>query len=393
MVRSIGRKSVVVVGAGIVGAATAYFLSQRGYHVRLLEAAAPSAGASGAADGAVSVASKRPGPMMTTALAGIALYRRLERDGLLAGLFKSRPTVMVAENDSEIESLLGHADALAGERMALRRLEGKTLRRHLPSVSDHVRMAVEVTDEGHAIGYEVVHRLIAASGVTVERDKPVLGLVSAGESIAAVSTPSGTVEADQFVIAAGGGSGELIGLSRVMRPRKGQLVVTERAPGLNTSLPGSLMSCSYLLSKDAIRNAGETQGRRFGLVIDPLRTGQFLIGGTREESADTGNDHEAVSRIMASAVQLMPRLARLRVIRIFSGVRTATSDGMPVVGRMRGRDNLVVATGFEGDGICLGPLIGQAVAAMVEGAPVDIDLSPFSPQRFERGGRVGSLVA
>ena len=108
-----GGKSVVVVGAGIVGAATAYFLSRRGYRVRLIEAQAPAAAASGAADGAVSVASKRPGPMMTTALAGIALYRQLDEEGLFAGLFKQRPTVMVAEDDSEVESLTGHADALA----------------------------------------------------------------------------------------------------------------------------------------------------------------------------------------------------------------------------------------------------------------------------------------
>ncbi len=64
--------SVIIIGSGMVGAATAYFLNARGVAVRLLDASAPAAEATGAADGAVSVASKRPGPMMTAALARLA---------------------------------------------------------------------------------------------------------------------------------------------------------------------------------------------------------------------------------------------------------------------------------------------------------------------------------
>lgn len=376
---------MVVVGAGIVGAATCYFLSQRGFRVRLIEASAPASAASGAADGAVSVASKRPGPMMTAALAGIALYRQLERDGLFAGLFKSRPTMMVAENEKEAEKLVEHSAALAGEGMRLRHLEGGALRQHLPGVAPHVRLAVEVGEEGHAIGYEIVRRLIAASGVTVERGVAVTGLApkSDGKTVTAVRTARGAVEADHVVIAAGGGSAALLGLPDATRPRKGQLVVTERSPALAASLPGSLMSCRYLLSKDAIRAASAETGRRFGLVIDPLRTGQFLIGSTREEREDTGNDHDAVSRLLASAVKLMPALAHLRAIRVFAGVRTATRDGLPIVGRMPDLENLLVATGFEGDGICLGPLVGREIARLVAGETTELDLTPFAPGRFE----------
>lgn len=382
---------MIVVGAGIVGAACAYFLSQAGYRVRLLETHAPASAASGAADGAVSVASKRPGAMMTTALAGIELYRSLARDGLLAGLFTARPTVMIAENDDEAASLEGHATALSGGGMKLRRLEAADLRRDLPSVASSARLGIVVEDEGHAIGYDLVRRFIAASGVRVERETPVTGLVRgpSGRSVVAVSTPNGPVRADHFIIAAGNGSADLIGLPDVMRPRKGQLAVTERAHALAASLPGSLMSCAYLLSKDAIKAGSGGTARRFGLVIDPLRTGQFLIGGTREERGDTTTDLDAVRTMLTSAVRLLPGLAALRVIRTFAGVRTATRDGLPIVGRIPGCDNLLVATGFEGDGICLGPLIARAISQLVAGAAVAVDLAPFSPGRFEQR----SLVA
>lgn len=98
--------TAVIVGSGIVGASTAYFLTQRGVKVTLLDAAAPAAEATGAADGAVSVASKRPGAMMEAALAGVALYRELAEGGLFADVFKSRSTFIVAASDAERDVLL-----------------------------------------------------------------------------------------------------------------------------------------------------------------------------------------------------------------------------------------------------------------------------------------------
>lgn len=378
------QKTAIVVGAGIVGAASAYFLARSGFSVRMLETVAPASGASGAADGAVSVASKRPGAMMNAALAGVALYRELERDGVLAGLFTSRPTLMVAETEIENAVLDGHAEALARAGVKVERHVGAALRARIPVIAPGVLMAVEVHGEGHAIGYQIVNRLIEASGVTVERACPVrrLSLEAGGTAVDGVVTDRGTRHADVVILAAGAGSALLLGLDGVLRPRKGQLLVTDRAPGLNASLHGSLMSCGYLLSKATAGAPDPSTERRYGLVIDPLSTGQFLIGGTREDRADSSNDLSAVKRLLADALRLMPALAQLRLIRAFSGVRTATVDGLPLIGRAAGLQNLIVATGFEGDGICLGPLAGRLVQQLATGVPPEIDVAPFDPCRF-----------
>ena len=130
------------------------------------------------------------------------------------------------------------------------------------------------------------------------------------------------IDAAGVVLAAGGGSAPLIRLENVLKPRKGQLLVTERAGELNKALPGSLMSCRYLMSKAAAETVGAPSPRGFGLVVDPLRTGQFLIGGTREDGIEaTGNDLEAVRRLLVDAVAILPGLAGLRLLRAFSGVR------------------------------------------------------------------------
>lgn len=375
--------TAVIVGSGIVGAATAYFLTQSGVKVTLLDAAAPAAEATGAADGAVSVASKRPGPMMIAALSGVALYRQLASAGLFADIFKSRSTFMVAASDEEGKVLHAHAAALAGAGVRVELLAEDDMRQRLPALSSRAQLAVEVHDEGHAIGYQIVHRLLTAAGILVKRASPVRAILpGAGKGAAGVVTEDGEVKADAVIVAAGNGSAALLGLERILTPRKGQLLVTERAPGLHATLPGSIMSCRYLLSKGS-QKGGAVAPRGLGLVIDPLRTGQFLIGGTREDHGDRRtNDLDAVMRILAQAVALVPDLAGIRLLRSFAGVRTAVADGLPLVGRIPGYDNAFIATGFEGDGICLGPIIGQTLANVVCGAEPAIDLRPFDPSRF-----------
>lgn len=381
--------SVIVIGSGIVGAATAYFLSERGVAVRLLEASAPAAEATGAADGAVSVASKRPGPMMTAALKGVALYGELADSGLFAGAFKRRSTFIVAASDEECTVLEAHSAALASTGVKVESLAGSRLRQIFPALSQNARMAVEVHGEGHAIGYQIVHRLLTAAGIMVERDTDVkaLRLADGGRRIAAVETNRGSFSADKVVITAGTGSAALIGLSNVLIPRKGQLLVTERALELNASMPGAIMSGRYLLSKGSQKAGHAPPPRGLGLVIDPLVTGQFLIGGTREDFGKREtNDIDAVSRILADAVALVPDLARLRLLRSFAGVRTAVVDGLPLIGRLPDVVNGFVATGFEGDGICLGPITGMAIAQLICGEVPALDLSSFDPARFPGRG-------
>lgn len=385
IMQSRSPSSVIVVGSGIVGAATAYFLAKRGIAVRLIDASAPAAEATGAADGAVSVASKRPGPMMTAALKGVALYGELKDAGLFAGAFKRRSTFIVAASDEECAVLNAHSAALSSAGVRVETLSGANLHRNFPALSSQAKMAVEVHDEGHAIGYQIVHRLLTASGISVDRGTRVEGLrlEAGGRQITGLATNRGELTADVVVITAGTGSADLLGLSGVLTPRKGQLLVTERAAALNASMPGAIMSGRYLLSKGSQKAGHAPPPRGLGLVIDPLVTGQFLIGGTREDFGNREtNDIDAVSRILKDAVALVPGLADLRLLRSFAGVRTAVVDGLPLVGRIPGLDNGYVATGFEGDGICLGPVTGKSIVQLICGEEPDVDLSSFDPARF-----------
>ncbi|HTM79262.1 MAG TPA: FAD-binding oxidoreductase, partial [Devosia sp.] len=257
--------SVIVVGCGIVGAATAYFLAQQGVRVEVLDAIAPAAQATGSADGAVSVASKRPGPVMNAALAGIALYRSLAEQGLFKGAFKARSTFILASTPVECEVLESHTEVLRSVGVRVDNLNNATLRTRFSSLSSAIILGLEVFDEGHAIGYQIVRRLLDGAAVNVRRDCCATGFLrGANGAITGVTTNQGDITADAIVVASGNGSAELLALGDVLSSRKGQLLITERAKALNASMPGAIMSGQYLLSKGSQAGAALAGGRGYG---------------------------------------------------------------------------------------------------------------------------------
>ncbi|ODT43631.1 MAG: hypothetical protein ABS59_22930 [Methylobacterium sp. SCN 67-24] len=372
---------VAVIGAGIVGAAAAHFLAAAGARVTLLDASGPAAGATGASDGAVSVASKKPGPMMDLARHARAFYGSCEADGLLRGLFHRRSTFLVARTRLEAELVAEHgADlAAAGERVL--DVDRPTLLNRIPGLGDGVCFALEIPDDGHALGYEITQRLLQRSAVTVRRNAPVSEIVMRAGQAAGVAIRDELLAADAVLVAAGIGSVGLLGLGDILIPRKGQMVVTDRAAAGRPAIDGHLMAASYLAAKRGIVR----DNAHIGLVIDPLVTGQFLIGGSREDHrADQATDAATISAILRDALDLYPPLRQRRVLRTFAGVRTASRDGLPIIGPHPHLGGVTIATGFEGDGICLGPFMGASAARMILGEAPGVDLSMLAPQRFSR---------
>jgi glycine/D-amino acid oxidase-like deaminating enzyme len=361
----------------------AHFLSRAGWRVTVYDSGVVASGATGSADGAVSVASKKPGPLMTLAVAAVRFYEHLAETGVLVDEFISRSTFMIASQSDELDVLESQSAQLEAAGVPVRLLKGPSLAETVGAAAPSALAAVEVQGEGHAVGYRVVERLRRLGGFTIRRHCRIVGLRQSGGSVSGVVTEQGVEPADAVLLAAGLGSMDFLAGSGLIRPRKGQLIVTDRAGRDAPHFPGPLMSCRYLVSKGSHPAGKLPESRSLGLVVDPLRTGQFLIGGSREDRDDKDTaDADTVASLLRDAVALSPSLARLRVIRVFAGVRAATRDGMPIVGRVGGADNVWVATGFEGDGICLGPLMGHLCQQMICGRPADQDISALGADRF-----------
>lgn len=379
---------VIIVGAGIVGASVAWHLAQRGLQVAVVDASGPAAGASGAADGAVSVASKRPGTMMALAGESLRYCSALAGDaGVLAGVFAVRPSFVFSSSAREDEAL-DRLRARLGEGATPVSVvrdggpDGATIR----GLSGNVLRVIELAGEGHMLGYAATNAFLAAS--SADRLWPCrVDAIDANQDHVRLQTNMGDMRASQVVVANGLGSRALLPGLAVL-PRSGQLVVTDRATGPDwPGLPGPLTSAAYLLDKSERTVALDTAP----VVIDPLHTGQLLIGSSREDNGTTTQtDFATIRRILASGVACLPALARRRVIRVFAGVRTASADGFPIAGLLPGMPNVIVATGFEGDGICLSPIIGEQIARLIAGGAVRSTFAALSPDRFAQDTAVSS---
>lgn len=376
----IGSYDVVVVGAGVIGASVAWHACRAGLRVAVLDAVGPSAGASGASDGAVSVATKKPGVL--AALAGQSLNycsELADGDKVLAGVFNLRPSFLFSSSEKESDALDRMTDMLADPAIPVAVFrDGQTKDSAIADMGAGVDRVIELRGEGHMLGYRLVAALLSDCDAKALWPHNLLNF-EAGRNGVVLQTSAGEVRTTRLVLAAGQGIGALLPAMPFLS-RSGQLIVTDRCNGPGGQhLPGALTSAAYLLDKEE-RN---TASRQAPVVIDPLDTGQFLIGSSREDGGTSRQtDFRTIRRLLASGVACLPALAQRRIIRVFAGVRSACADGYPVVGPVPGAPGVSVAAGFEGDGICLAPLIGREMSKMLLGVRPISEIDALSPARF-----------
>jgi glycine/D-amino acid oxidase-like deaminating enzyme len=154
--------------------------------------------------------------------------------------------------------------------------------------------------------------------------------------------------------------------------RKGHLAITDRYPGV---LHHQLVELGYL------KSAHSLTADSVAFNLQPRKTGQMLIGSSRkygEVSAQA--DPEMLRKMLDRAVEYMPMLAGLSVIRVWTGFRAATPDKLPLVGPTAD-SSVVLAMGFEGLGITNAPGVARLVLHHITKAEVELDPQPYLPNR------------
>ena len=160
-----------------------------------------------------------------------------------------------------------------------------------------------------------------------------------------------------------------------VRPRKGQLAITDRYPGW---IRHALVELGYIDS--AHGNAPES----IAFNAQPRPTGQVLLGSSRRYGdASTTLDAALLARMVRRAQRFLPDIASLQMLRCWAGFRPAIPDGRPAIGRIPGeRDNHWVATGHEGLGLTTATGTASIWLDLLLGRAPAIDPAPYAPDRF-----------
>jgi glycine/D-amino acid oxidase-like deaminating enzyme len=178
--------------------------------------------------------------------------------------------------------------------------------------------------------------------------------------------------AGSIVIANGTAASDLVpGL--VLSPRKGHLLITDRYPGF---VNHQLIELGYL------RNAHASDADSVAFNVQPRKTGQVLIGSSRQFGVTAGAvERDVLSAMLSRAAEYMPGIADLSAIRAWTGFRAATPDHLPVIGRAPGYRNVWLATGHEGLGISTSLATARLIADELLGRDSEIPRAPYDPAR------------
>ncbi len=164
-----------------------------------------------------------------------------------------------------------------------------------------------------------------------------------------------------------------------IRPRKGHLVITDRYRGF---IRRQLVELGYVKSA-----AGEAR-ESVAFNVQPRRTGQILIGSSRQYDNESGEIETAIlGRMLRRACDYLPGLPRLTAIRAWTGFRPATADKLPLIGPWPETPGLYLAAGHEGLGITNSLATGELLADMIAGRKSKIAREPYLPARVCRAGQ------
>jgi D-hydroxyproline dehydrogenase subunit beta len=373
---------VVVVGAGIVGAACAFYGARAGLEVTVLERGAVAAGTTGAGEGNLLLSDKEAGPELELALRSSALWTELgeELDGTAFEL-ERKGGVVVAGSPEGLEALHRFAAAQRACGVDSEPLDQAQLAEAEPHLSRTLAGGAFYPGDLQVQPMLAAATLLAAArrhGAVVRTGVEVTGGVLAGGPLAGVRTSAGVVPADYVVNAAGTWGGQVsarLGAEVPILPRRGFILVTEPLPRV---VRHKVYSADYVANV-----ASDNEGLETSPVVEGTRSGTVLIGASRERVGfDRTISLPVVRQLAAQAVALFPVLARINLMRVYAGFRPYCPDHLPVIGADPRVPGLLHACGHEGAGIGLAPATGELITALITGQPTTVDPKPFAPIRL-----------
>ena len=362
---------VIVVGAGIIGCSVGYELARRGASVRIFEARTVGAGATQASAGVLApyIEAHEGGVLFDLAVRSLALYDRFVADTAEAsGLpieYRRCGTLEVA-TDPAAAIRLQRAATSDAYRSVLRWLDASAARDAEPALPESTEGALLAAGHGYVAVPSLTEALAWAAlrhGVQIEAAHRVSAIRSVGNSLTVVTEDGAAWAADDVVVAAGSWTGQLESpgfLTGAVRPIRGQLLrLTWRGEPLRHVIWGP--DC----------------------YVVPWRDGTALIGATVEDVGfDERSTAAGVRDLLDAACELLPEAWRATFESARVGLRPATADGLPIIGRSPTVRGLVYATGHYRNGVLLAPLTAALVAEVVLDNREDPVLTPLSPGRF-----------
>ena len=349
---------VAIVGGGIVGCATAYYLAQQGVASTIIERDGIAAHASGFAYGGLNPTSGAgiPGPMSPLARWAFGLHASLADALSAAGCaigYRRRDTLQLAFSTAEAEALAAaHGRLPTIDGVEARLLDAPTVRQHEPRVAEDV--AAGLLLEGSAeVDAKALTQALAQQSAASLHVAEAEGVAGRNGHASGVRTSHGVVSCQAVVLAPG--------------PWR----------NVHSALPVTPLKGEILRLRTDGRPLVASIG--WGGNYATTKPDGLVWAGTTEEQAgfDATPSTTARDAILARLRRILPGLIVAGVAQHTACLRPMSADGLAVLGRLPQWDNVYVAGGGGRKGVLYGPAMGLAMAQLIVGEEPALDLSPY----------------
>lgn len=355
----------LIVGGGIVGAAIARTLLGQGLSVTILERDVIGGGATAAGMGHVVVMDDSEAQFALTKRS-LELWNELVPELPPNVEFERRGTLWVAADEQELRAVSPKLDYYAERGVQAELLDQQALREAEPNL--HQRMVGGFLVPGDAVLYAPCAAAWLSQGA--RRVSGEVRRITDGE----VEMTNGEKHSALFLIVANGAWASQLLPRLPVKPRKGHLAITDRYPGY---VHHQLVELGYL--KSAHGHSKES----VAFNVQPRKTGQLLIGSSRQyDVVATAVEPHMMHKMLIRAIEYLPGLNELSVIRTWTGFRAATPDKLPIIGRMPGFERTWVATGHEGLGITTSLATAELMGHHLRSSRGPLNPDDYAPERF-----------
>lgn len=371
------KTDVFIVGGGIMGAATAFFLRKRGRSVALIERGLVGQQASGVNFGNV----RRQGrflPQLPLANRSRAIWGRLNEFLGEDAEFLASGHMRVTYNDEMTEKMVTYAAEARHYGLDLEILSGNTLCDRFPYLGPEVRAGSYAPLDGHAnprLAAPAFGRAAKREGAEVFENTEIVTVEKDGEGFRVESTDGRVFRSAQLMISAGAWGNRLssqFGEAVPLETHGPQMAVTEPVPyALET-----VLGVSTNLTHEVV-------------YLRQVKRGNIVFGGGNRTlpNLDTRRAFVKPENTLSQLTQItriVPALNRLNIIRVWSGVESYLPDDIPIMGPSGKVSGLHYAFGFCGHGFQLGPGVGDVMAELIDTGQTSTPIEPFLISRFQR---------
>lgn len=366
----------VVIGGGVVGAATAYNLLKQGMRdVVLFEKDTFCSGSTGRCGAGVREQWGSEGNCKL-AQAALNIFEHLadELDYAHDLEFKQKGYLILAHTEKEWAQFTKNVELQHRLGINSRLCDPEEARIIVPGLNAEGMLGATFNNrDGHANPFHVTRAYLMAAerlGADVNYFTEVTAIKVEGGKVKAVTTNKGVVETPVVVNAAGPWAksvGAMAGVDLPLFTQRHQILVTEP---VGRMLDPMVMSFSM------------------GIYCQQTPHGLLIMGmGDPDEPKgfDIGHSWEFLRKMCGVMTRLLPVLRDVRVVRQWSGLYTVTPDAHPVLGSVPGLSGYYQAVGFSGHGFMLAPVVGELISEMAAGRKPHMDVSGLDLGRFERG--------